>query len=92
MEERDDMSELLREAIGAAAACCTTLAFVPQAVHIIRRQDTRAISLPMYLVFGLGIALWLAYGLALGSWPIIASNVVTLALVGLIVILKVRYG
>lgn len=86
------MSELLREAIGGIAACCTTFAFVPQALHIIRRKDTRAISLPMYLVFGIGIVLWLVYGLALGSWPIIGSNTVTLALVALIVTLKLRYG
>lgn len=86
------MTDLIREAIGTMAACCTTFAFVPQALHIIRRKDTRAISLPMYLVFGLGISLWLVYGLALGSWPIIGSNVVTLALVTLIIALKVRYG
>lgn len=86
------MGELLREAIGTMAACCTTFAFVPQAMHIIRHKDTRAISLPMYLVFGLGIALWLVYGLALGSWPIIGSNSVTLMLVGVIITLKVRYG
>jgi MtN3 and saliva related transmembrane protein len=86
------MNELLREGIGAVAACCTTVAFVPQALHIIRRKDTRAISLPMYLVFGVGIALWLVYGLLLGSWPIIGSNVVTLALVALIIVLKLRYG
>ena len=39
----------------------------------------------------LGIVLWLVYGLMLMSWPIIASNVVTILLVGLIVTLKLRY-
>lgn len=85
------MMETTRELIGAAAACCTTLSFVPQAVRIIRTRDTAAISLPMYLVFGAGIVLWLVYGLLLMSWPIIASNVVTIVLVGLIVALKLRY-
>lgn len=83
--------ETARELIGAAAACCTTLSFVPQALRIIRTRDTTAISLPMYLVFGAGIVLWLVYGLMLVSWPIIASNVVTIVLVGLIVALKLRY-
>jgi MtN3 and saliva related transmembrane protein len=85
------MTEAARELIGAAAACCTTLSFVPQAVRIIRTRDTAAISLPMYLVFGTGILLWLVYGLLLTSWPIIVSNVVTIVLVGLIVALKLRY-
>ena len=85
------MTEAARELIGAAAACCTTLSVVPQAGRIIRTRDTAAISLPMYLVFGTGILLWLVYGLLLTSWPIIVSNVVTIVLVGLIVALKLRY-
>jgi MtN3 and saliva related transmembrane protein len=76
----------------AAAACLTTFSFVPQALHVIRSKDTKAISLPMYLAFGLGIVLWLVYGLMLWSWPIIASNVVTIVLVSIIIRLKLRYG
>ena len=52
------MVDTLREVIGSAAACLTTFSFVPQALHVIRSKDTRALSLPMYLAFGLGIALW----------------------------------
>jgi MtN3 and saliva related transmembrane protein len=80
------------EAVGALAAALTTASFVPQAVRLIARKDTAAISLTMYLVFAVGIALWLVYGLALGRWPIIAANVVTLALVGAIIAAKLRYG
>jgi MtN3 and saliva related transmembrane protein len=36
--------------------------------------------------------LWLCYGILLGSWPIIGSNVVTLALVIPIILLKLRHG
>lgn len=32
----------------------------------------------MYLLFTRGVALWLAYGLILSVWPIIAANTVTL--------------
>ena len=86
------MVDTLREVIGSAAACLTTFSFVPQALHVIRSKDTRALSLPMYLAFGLGIALWLIYGMMLTSWPIIASNVVTLVRVSVIIRLKLRYG
>lgn len=37
-------------------------------------------SLPMLLMFVGGVALWLAYGLALGSVSIIAANATTLLL------------
>jgi MtN3 and saliva related transmembrane protein len=50
----------------------------------------RGISLTMYAAFTVGVALWLLYGLALGAWPIILSNVVTLALAGTILVMKLR--
>jgi len=39
-----------------------------------------------------GVALWLAYGIALDSWPMIFANVSTLILAGTILVLKLRYG
>lgn len=80
------------EWIGYAAALLTTLAFVPQAVKTIRSKDTRGISLGMYVVFTAGVACWLAYGIVLGSWPMILANVVTFALASTILALKLRYG
>ena len=76
---------------GYVAATLTTLAFVPQAVKTIRSKDTKAISLVMYVVFTVGIAFWLAYGIVLHSWPMIVSNIVTLGLSGTILALKLRY-
>jgi len=78
--------------VSAIAATLTTVAFVPQALHIIRFKDTRAISLHMYLVFATGVALWLVFGLMIWNWPIILANVITLALALTIIRLKLRYG
>ena len=36
--------------------------------------------------------LWLLYGIAINDWPLIGSNVVTLALMAPILALKLRYG
>ena len=66
--------------LGYAAAFLTTMAFVPQVVQNLRTRDTRAISLGMYLLFSLGVALWALYGLLLTAWPIILANGVTLLL------------
>lgn len=78
--------------IGYLAATLTTCSFVPQALHTFRTRDVRGISLGMYSVFTVGIALWLVYGLALGAWPIVAANAITLALAGSILAMKLRYG
>ena len=78
--------------VSAVAAVLTTIAFVPQAVHIIRCKETRAISLQMYVVFAAGVALWLVFGLMIWNWPIIAANGITLALALAIIRMKLRYG
>lgn len=78
--------------IGLAAAIVTTLCWIPQAWHIIRTRDTRAISLPAYGAFTGGILLWLVYGLSLGDLPLVLANSVSLALQLTIVGLKLRYG
>ena len=86
------MPSLAIEAVGTAAACCTTLCWVPQALRILRTTDAKAISLWTQAAFTLGLALWLAYGVLLGSFPLILANTITLALAGAILGLKLRYG
>lgn len=78
--------------IGYLAAALTTCSFLPQALHTFRTRDVSGISLGMYSVFTVGIALWLVYGLLLGAWPIVVANAVTLALAGAILGMKLRYS
>lgn len=78
--------------VSGIAATLTTVAFLPQALHIIRKRDTRAISLSMYVVFALGVATWLLFGVLIWNWPIMVSNTITLVLALIIIGLKLRYG
>jgi MtN3 and saliva related transmembrane protein len=78
--------------VSALAAILTTAAFVPQALHIIRHRETKAISLLMYVAFASGVALWLVFGVLIGNWAIIVSNAITLVLTLAIVGMKIRYG
>jgi MtN3 and saliva related transmembrane protein len=86
------MTLALVDVIGATGAVLTTLCWLPQALKIIRDKDTRAISLAATIAFTIGIAFWLAYGLALTDWPLIVSNTVTLMLMLVILALKLRHG
>ena len=81
----------LSELTGYAAALLTTAAFVPQAWLTFRTRDVSGISLGMYSVFTVGVALWLVYGLLLGAWPVVAANAVTLALAVAILVMKLRF-
>jgi len=80
------------DAIGTVAACLTTGSFIPQAWLTFRSRDVSGISLGMYSAFTLGVALWLVYGMAIGSWPITVANAITLALAVSILTMKIVYG
>lgn len=80
------------EWLGYAAAVLTSASFIPQAVMTIRTRDTRGISRGMYIIFTVGVAFWLMYGLWLGSWPMIFANTVTFGLAATILVLKIRFG
>jgi MtN3 and saliva related transmembrane protein len=77
--------------VGYGAACLTTAAFVPQALHSWQSRDLSGISAGMYSLFTLGVGLWLVYGLIIGSWPVILANGVTLLLAGVVLGLKLRH-
>ena len=83
-------SPSLHDALGYLAALLTTSSFVPQAWLTLRTRDVSGISLSMYSAFTLGVALWLLYGIAIGEWPIIAANGITLALASTILVTKLR--
>jgi MtN3 and saliva related transmembrane protein len=86
------MSSTLVEIIGIIAATLTTISWVPQAWKTIRTRQTRDISLIAQITLFIGIALWLIYGLAINSWPLIGANVVTFALIAVILTMKLRHG
>ncbi len=86
-----DFSGFAVQNLGFAAAFCTTAAFVPQLARVIRLRSARDISLPTFLMFSVGVFLWLLYGIYTGSKPVIASNSVTLILSLSILFFKLRY-
>jgi len=78
--------------IGSTAALLTTTAFVPQALKVWHTRHTADISVGMYALFSLGVALWLTYGILLGAWPIIIANSITLLLAGAVLVMKIKFG
>jgi MtN3 and saliva related transmembrane protein len=81
----------LIDLLGLAAGSLTTISFVPQVLKIWRSKSGNDVSYGMFLLFSVGVLLWLAYGLMLGAIPIIVANAVTLILALIVVALKYRY-
>jgi len=85
------VSATVIEAIGIAAGLLTTLAYVPQVLKVWRSRSARDISLSMFLLMNLGIALWLAYGLLIGSPGLILANGATLFLTAAVLVAKLKF-
>ena len=77
--------------LGYVAAVLTTISFVPQALLIIKTKDTKGISLPMYILFTIGVACWLLYGIYFGMIPVIIANFITLALAIVFLTFKIKF-
>jgi MtN3 and saliva related transmembrane protein len=78
--------------IGLLAGACTTLSFLPQAIKTFKMEETRDISLSMYIILSAGILLWIIYGILIHDLPVILANSISFALVNIILFLKVKHG
>ena len=81
----------LTEYVGFFAAFCTTIAFLPQAIKVYKTKSTKDISLLMFIIFTVGVASWLAYGVYLNDLPLIIANTITLILSLFILFYKIKY-
>ncbi|MFH1285574.1 MAG: SemiSWEET transporter [Candidatus Micrarchaeota archaeon] len=77
---------------GFGAAALTTVSFVPQVLHTLKTRDTKGISLHMYVLFCIGILLWLIYGVMTNDLPVTAANFVTLIFASTVLALKIKNG
>lgn len=74
--------------LGTLAAMCSTASFAPQAWKIIKSRDTKDLSSAMFALTVAGFALWIAYGIALGQWPLIIPNALCFLLAAFILTMK----
>ena len=76
------------ELIGYAAAFCGTVSLIPQIIKLCKERSAKAISATMYLIYTIGVVLWLIYGIMINSIPLIIAEIITLGLSITILIMK----
>lgn len=82
---------LVVSAVGTAAALLSITSFAPQIVKIWREKDASSVSLRTYVVTVTGFSCWIAYGVLIKAWPVIASNTACLLMSGAVLALKWRF-
>ncbi len=77
--------------LGLTAAFFTTFAFLPQVIRVWQLKEARDLALSTFLMFTLGVSLWLVYGILLGDLPVMIANALTLIFALLILFFKLKY-
>ena len=77
--------------LGMVAGFLTTIAFLPQVLRIWKLKEAKDISFATFLIFLIGIIIWLIYGILKSDLPIIIFNSITTILAGIILFFKLKY-
>lgn len=77
--------------LGLLAGSLTTISFMPQVIKIWRSKSAKDISLGMFITFCSGVFLWIVYGIIVQDLPLVATNLATLILASIILLLKLKY-
>nr|WP_321443081.1 SemiSWEET family transporter [uncultured Cohaesibacter sp.] len=82
-----DMIDLL----GYFAALLGTVCWIPQLIKVWKTRQTKDLSLSTNLMLFTTMSLWLIYGIAISSPPLIAANVLSALFVGSIISAKLFF-
>jgi MtN3 and saliva related transmembrane protein len=77
--------------LGFLAGALTSTGYLPQIVKGFRTKKMRDVSLLMPAILGVGMLLWLVYGLAREDIVIVVANVVGSSLTAILVAMKMKY-
>ena len=78
------------ELLGYAASLASGGAFLPQAIRALRTRQTHDLSLASVVLGAAGTMLWAGYGIAIGSGPVAASNIVVMPFAMATLAMKLR--
>lgn len=86
------MSDWFANAVGTGAAVCSITSFAPQAIKIWKEKDASSVSLKTYSLTVTCFVLWVAYGVLIQAWPIVASNACALVMAAIVLAMKWRFS
>ncbi len=77
--------------IGISASVLTAIASFPQLIKIIKEKEAENISLAMFSVLVVGLALWIYYGILKDDLILIVSNGISFIINVIVLILAIKY-
>lgn len=77
--------------VGITAGIFTGASMVPQLIKIIQEKKASQVSVVMLVVLIIGLGLWAWYGFLKEDWPIILTNLFSLAINLTMIFLRFKY-
>ena len=77
--------------IGFSGGILTSINIIPQIVQSVKTKKVEDVSLLMFIVYDLGLALWVTYGILITSWPVTIMDGFALLSSLVMTYIKVRY-
>lgn len=69
---------IIGEIVGYLAGICTAIVFLPQSIKTIKTKDVQGLSFGSYMIYCIGMILWIVYGIYLNSVQMMLFNAVSL--------------
>jgi len=70
--------DIIGEGLGYLAGICTAIVFLPQTIQTIRERNVSGLSLSTYIIYCVGMILWILYGVYLHSFQMVLFNSISL--------------
>jgi len=80
------------DTLGYVAGTLVVISLLPQVIKSFKTKSTKDISLLRYLIYVLGLILWVTYAIIIHNDPVAIMNGVGLILALSILFLKIKFG
>lgn len=79
------------EIVGTVAGVFTGASMLPQVIKMFKEKKASQVSVMMILTLIIGLSLWTWYGFLKKDWPIIITNLFSLSVNIVMIILRYKY-
>lgn len=77
--------------VGIAAGIFTGTSMLPQLIKMFKEKKASQVSVFMLLILIVGLSLWVWYGFLKEDWPIIVTNIFSLTVNLVMIVLRYKY-
>ncbi len=76
---------------GFLAGIVTSSGMLPQLIKTWKTKEVKDLSIKMFIVYLIGFGMWITYGVIESDPPIVATNILSVIITIVMVVLKLKY-